>query len=72
MNILKTKNMDKIKYSNLLNKDGKHKYWAIYKSIKRSSVVKNTIFKNLTFEQFCRDFAKNFKLSELNGKLIKK
>ena len=60
-----------MKYSNLLNKDGKHKYWGMYKSIKRSPVVKNTIFKNLTFEQFCRDFSKNFKLSELNQNIIK-
>ena len=71
MNILKTKKMDKIKYSNLLNKYSKGKYWGMYINVKCYSLDKR-IRAELTFEQFCRDFAKNFKLSELNGKLIKK
>jgi len=63
--------MNKIKYSNLLNKHSKGNYWGMYIAIKCYSLNKR-IRKDLTFEKFCRDFAKNFKLSELNSKLIKK
>lgn len=65
MNILKTNKMSKIKYSNLLNKEGKNKYWGRYILIKRFSLDKR-ISANLTFEQFCQTFASTFKLSELN------
>jgi hypothetical protein len=61
----------KMKYSNLLNKDGKHKYWGMYKAVKRFSLDRR-IREELTFEQFCRDLSKNFKLSDLNENIIKK
>ena len=63
--------MDKIKYSNLLNKYSKGKYWGMYISVKCYSLDKK-MREELTFEQFCKYFAKDLKISQLNSKLIKK
>ena len=62
--------MNNIKFSNLLNLKSKCRYWGLYIYNKNYSINNTTKCNDLTFEKFCHNYSKNFRLSELNHKII--